>query len=914
MLPEVLPRIGELKLNFRWFAQLMAFIFATSGLLPKTHPYLRPADNLEFGIGDVLREAGRNLKGGFRHIDQYVIYVSFLLAIFLLIGQFILLVFFLGVHTAEAASWFNGMFNTPARQNDLALMMLDKVFEIPGQFGSKFAPLSRADITPFGSGLHALFAFYNQGMLFVGGMIVLYYIFAVTIETMQTGTPFGQRFQEVFVPIRLVLAILLLLPLGYGFSAGQMLCLKLANWGSGFATNAWIVFNLRTESNPLGMGSDQLVALPKSEQIDDLIRFYSLVHTCRAIYDYRYDKDIEPYLVYTNGTAKSATSATGVSYGQALDYFKTGQIRITFGEQQSNYKNYPGNIKPYCGSIDIPSINHEVKGAYYIQQAYWQFLKTLWTNSNLRTYGNRMAAQTLGDTKDISDGGSVPGWPNPKFKPEGGFYADTGTNLQAAFNSMMATAKDQIRIDPDSNLEIDPDMLNYGWGGAGIWFNKIAEYNGAVMSASHAMPNPSSYPIAFSWFMNKKSAADGTVSNAYRVAATLGNGTSASDAMAGSTGDDPAGDAAISALLGNVYSDLSEDNVYSDGLDAGEKNVVARTFNAIFGTYGLFELRGNQQIHPLAKMSALGRAILDRAISYVGGAMVMGGLSSISSIADNLLSVDARSGSLQAAFSGIGSMFTQFAMIGITVGVVLYYVIPFLPFLYFFFAAGRWLKSIFEAMVGIPLWALAHLRIDGEGIPGPAAANGYFLLLEIFLRPILIIFGLMASVVCFSALAFVLDYLFDIVTKNVTGYSPVDQSGNYSWNGKEYLRSDIDQFFYTVMYAVLLYMMALSCFKLIDLIPNSVLRFIGTGVNEFSDKMNIEGEFIRYTGLGVYSVADDIGGAAMKAGEIGGMGVSVPINVGINTSREAQASAARAQQQAKAQNQGPPHSLGGKGE
>ena len=74
----------------------------------------------------------------------------------------------------------------------------------------------------------------------------------------------------------------------------------------------------------------------------------------------------------------------------------------------------------------------------------------------------------------------------------------------------------------------------------------------------------------------------------------------------------------------------------------------------------------------------------------------------------------------------IVSMLTTFGMITLTVGFILYYILPFLPFLYFFFAASAWITAIFEAMIGVPLWALAHLRVDGEGIPGPGATSGSF--------------------------------------------------------------------------------------------------------------------------------------------------------------------------------------------
>ena len=56
------------------------------------------------------------------------------------------------------------------------------------------------------------------------------------------------------------------------------------------------------------------------------------------------------------------------------------------------------------------------------------------------------------------------------------------------------------------------------------------------------------------------------------------------------------------------------------------------------------------------------------------------------------------------------------------------------------FAVGGWVKGLFEAMVGVPLWALAHIRIDGQGLAGDAALNGYFLIFEIFIHLLMFFF------------------------------------------------------------------------------------------------------------------------------------------------------------------------------
>ncbi len=148
-------------------------------------------------------------------------------------------------------------------------------------------------------------------------------------------------------------------------------------------------------------------------------------------------------------------------------------------------------------------------------------------------------------------------------------------------------------------------------------------------------------------------------------------------------------------------------------------------------------------------------------------------------------------------------------------------------------------------MVGAPLWALAHLRIDGDGLPGDAAMKGIYMIFEIFLRPILIIFGLLASFVIFSAMVKVLNEIFSLVVTNLAGHDPNStaicgrgtNSSNIApgENVMTYMRGPIDELFYTVIYAILVYMIGMSCFKLIDLIPDNILRYMGADAKTFND-------------------------------------------------------------------------------
>jgi conjugal transfer/type IV secretion protein DotA/TraY len=217
----------------------------------------------------------------------------------------------------------------------------------------------------------------------------------------------------------------------------------------------------------------------------------------------------------------------------------------------------------------------------------------------------------------------------------------------------------------------------------------------------------------------------------------------------------------------------------------------------------------------------------------------------------------------------ISSLTSGVAFLGLTAGLTLYYVLPFLPFVYYFFAVGTWLMTIFEAIVGVPLWALAHLRLDGEGLPGDAASNGYFLIFEIFFRPILTVICLIGALIIFTAQVRVLNMIWGLVVGNLTGHE-----GSPAMLGIiDMPRDVVDQFFYTVLYAAIVYMMATASFKLIDKIPDSMMRFIGSSATSFNDTNPDEGDQLsQYVATSGFVVGQQITGAITKSGrELGGV-------------------------------------------
>ncbi len=445
------------------------------------------------------------------------------------------------------------------------------------------------------------------------------------------------------------------------------------------------------------------------------------------------------------------------------------------------------------------------------------------------------------------------------------------------------------------NLNLTQEQANRGWGGAGIWYNQIADLNGVFTGAVYATPSVRAYPKIMNDVKDKRQEQDQTadycktfdpnladnqsvdLTNFELTMATAMNQTFQyfCDRPNAETGN--AADAALApSAAGTNSSGCSLAPLQQGGATKGSSsNVFIDVVSLIFGLNGLFDLKtcsqaganGMPLVHPLAQLSAIGKSLIENAIRSMG--MALG-----ASFGGGILSVLAPA--LGGALQALSGMFVGIATIGLTIGFILYYILPFLPFIYFFFAVGAWVKSIFEAMVGVPLWALAHLHIDGDGLPGKAAMPGYWLIFEIFLRPIVTVFGLIGGMACFGALTIALNNLFDLVVSNSTGAAPGASQTELTVDEIAAVRAGtIDQFFYTVMYAILVYMMATASFKMIDTIPKAFMRWINTGITTFNDnKGDPTSDLTTYAAVGGARASSQVFGGmqsfAQGAGQTGG--------------------------------------------
>ncbi|HEY0901003.1 MAG TPA: DotA/TraY family protein, partial [Micavibrio sp.] len=561
------------------------------------------------------------------------------------------------------------------------------------------------------------------------------------------------------------------------------------------------------------------------------------------------------------------------TWQDAVEFYNYGDILIVFGEQSDTHIKSLGTVKPFCGELIVPTTDLTQVGPVDIQEMYYAMVMTMWEDPRLDELGRKAAAMygisnpgvgpcdinvSVGDVGPCANGRS-------NELPDSTF----GQTLNSAYFLTAGAIIDIGRDAMITNLDftVSDQMRAYGWGGAGIWYNQIAEWNGSLFSAAINIPTPKTMPIVMKEVESQKAGTDQNAPVCERYSPYIAAKDRAGDMKL------DAKQLPIAEMLEEIYKYWRCQNPTERTENKASGNVIFDTLGAIFGLQGLFTLRENATTHPMAQLSGIGRSIVESAVRNLMTALgfsFMGGMAEI---------LDQNSG---GAFFMISSIFISLSTLGLSIGFILYYVMPFLPFMYFFFAVGAWVKSVFEAMVGVPLWALAHLRIHGNGLHGDTALNGYFLIFEIFIRPILTVFGLLAGMVIFSAMVRTLNGIFPMVTANLTGFDADSPKVAGKILGIEFKRAVVDEFFFTVIYTVIVYMIGMSSFKLIDQVPNNIMRWMGNNAASFAAQEQIESSmstFVNYAAISGAGLTGQAARAASAGARLGGNIAGAPFGL-----------------------------------
>lgn len=213
-----------------------------------------------------------------------------------------------------------------------------------------------------------------------------------------------------------------------------------------------------------------------------------------------------------------------------------------------------------------------------------------------------------------------------------------------------------------------------------------------------------------------------------------------------------------------------------------------------------------------------------------------------------------------------GGALMLFGML-MTFGMLTAVYVPLIPYIVFYFGVMGWLMSVIETLLAAPMVAIGIASPDGQHEMLGRAEPAVMLVTNVFIRPTLMIFGLVAGfLLSLVGMEFLNATYRHVVAANLAHSSELKKDhslGPFMWLG------------YIIVYVTIVLSLINKSYSMIHQVPDAVLRWIG-GQAQFGEYAKGEEEVSQKAQQGQQPVAQmpSSGGgrasqAGMKVGEKG---------------------------------------------
>lgn len=905
------------------FTRTLALMLVQSGLLPLNHTAIHHGRDVEgnrLSPAALMGEAWYYLRTR-RHmgIYQWGLFISLVLMFASLIGSAILSAFyFLGTSVANAQLFQHPgpgatnivstattpgdpMFNrmapgtTAGTTQDLAISILDRVLRQPanGTGGTM-----QVAIGP-------MLGTYSTAVLVIASLVIFWSIMSLVIDSARTGQlGGGGRHNMVWTPIRFVFALGILVPVGGAFNTGQILVLKLAEWGSNLGTNMWGTY-VQTAVDPTLLATGVRTSDPTAvikPLMDALVcakshNMASEVSLGTANFNPgTYDVMNEPFAIMGDMDVEHGPAIHPQYIREIMD--QKGPARFL---QSVNFSYGNESSMNLCGSVELPNPNardlvyqgppihnltqdpgggpgtpFDVSSAYKqaVRNAEWIALNTI--KDELMAFACHLASVTqaappadypntctgsphlaIGATTvtyntagcnvgPVMNGGY--GGEDPPKACWDNLTQQYANSRNAAINAAHAT----LSLYFADNGPFETESIRQGWAGMGSWYYTIAAINRGYASSRTPETTIEGGPS----LTETRTAALATAAREEECSgfwASIGCGW---DSFTTGVGNVVSGAVDAIASVGGAVVDgwtsLSSGFPISGiptSIEDGKLIMRWALKKMEVGDGGLLVNIGGygSQTHPMSSLAMAGSEIIDK--SFV----IYGALAFISLFAG----IPYVGGAVEALMQGpVGALLGTVASFGLVPGMMLLYYVPMIPWLKVMFAVLAWIVSVIEAVITIPIVALAHMRTGGEGLMGDMAKGAYINWLNLLLRPGLVVVGFVMGNAVFESMILYMNDTYNNVVASMG-------SGGYGI---------IDQVVNTYIYTFTAYALVNASFKLVDIIPNSTFNWLGgRGSETFAGEARGTEDLVRSeSGQFAGAMSDTAHGAAVGAGLMAG--------------------------------------------
>jgi len=672
--------------------------------------------------------------------------------------------------------------------------------------------------------LGKMFQAFNTALLILGSAIVVYTTVVSVLSTAHEGEFLGKKFHGLWMPIRTVMGIATLMPTSSGYCVIQLIMMWIIIQGIGAADTIWNI-----AVNYFEAGGAVSTPAPSSYLTgNQYAGFQALFNdlTCQSMLK----KTICPNppsnwwtswcsgptdfssVVANNCNPTSAscsypmgpigmcdtlswnpqnpTDAAKYTAYQSIIPSMT-QVADYFADQVVAYNNYAANNGPQPTWLQAnPNIPQDVSA---LGNYFWNNVIYPYTGSNfIRDDVNLYMGYVL-NASTTSSASNAPG------KIIGS--AEAGPLAPV---TMLTTGLSSLTIDTTKTLET---AKSNGWIFAGAYYYFIASMTNSVVKSNIANATPSitntvvtsqTNTQAVNAFLPAQQAA--VVNNAILIAAGIGS--------AAKQAQDTGGGEGTFSGAGGVQQHNVVSDVFVGIFSADLSSALLGGFMAALNPPS--SLTSEAPTNPLVNLQAFGEVII-LIVEAVFFALLVG-LFVVGTATGVMSSVQPLPWAVAEVSMYIipVALFVLLALLMFGASLAIY--LPLVPYIIFSMAAIGWFIATIETMIAAPIVAIGILSPGGQNELLGHAAPAIMLILNVFLRPMLLVFGMMAGYfLSYVVVTFINAAYLNVVRQIYTGPGLVETV------------------LFIATYCAIIITSLNKCFQLIPQIPDQILRWLSGG-------------------------------------------------------------------------------------
>lgn len=663
-------------------------------------------------------------------------------------------------------------------EKDLSLTLLYEILEL-----SRGGESDEAGEGLFRSALRIL----NLATLAFGAAIFAYTALVGTLQSAHDGQLLGKQWSTVWVPARFLIGVTLLVPTASGLCMAQHGMLWMLGQGVGIASKTWeTAVAARVGGNEVNYVT---VRHATNLEVREAMTNIMLAELCVAVSNkYLSGEDEDPMFKFHTPSHLNLDGSVN----------KEGRFRSHNQEVSWGGATGSGQRRNVCGSITF------------------QFDERWGGLSDARIQAFMAARENISEAVTLYVSQANASAPPP---PLDGLFQVLDEQT-SAYGRRVSSAVENATAEINKNLgdRFLEDATRNGWVTAGTWYFQMARITQELNRIAGSTPTYEP-PIGFS----DLDANDGmSLDEAHENMSRSWWGLGRPDPVTILVPIKATYDAARAHHLDQVrrsYSLMQEDS-YVGGAVGQTGNAFQSLSNRLFGISD--DASDEAARHFGVDPSSDAPAIIQ--MKNVGDHIV--GAAAAVFIASTAATMTPMGRGLQKSMQGLtkakglsnligpaAGMVTFIAIAIFSFGVVLAFWLPMLPFIIWMGGVIGWFVSSLEMLVATPVWIAAHLHPDGDGVASRHAASGYMIVIELLLRPVLMVFGLIVAMAISDVLLnFIASQFYTAMASVLSAESTV---GVVSW------------VMAIIIFTTLCWMAINFTFKAISSVPTGVMRWLG---------------------------------------------------------------------------------------